>query len=96
MIGSAKLGLRYGAPEEVYTVTKRALASCGLPVRLPEHLDTDAIIDAMMHDKKFKEGTTLFVVPVAIGKVEIRSDVPVQWVREIVEELKAEGEYDER
>jgi 3-dehydroquinate synthase len=92
MIGSAKLGLRYGAPEEVYTTTKRVLAKCGLPVRLPAHIDVDAIMDAMMHDKKFKEGTVVFVVPLAIGKVEIKSDVPVSWIREIVEQLKEESE----
>jgi len=92
MIGSAKLGLRYGAPEEVFTVTKRVLAKCGLPVRLPEHIDVDKIMDAMMHDKKFAEGTMVFVVPTAIGEVEIKPDVPVQWVREIVEQLKQEVE----
>ncbi|QAY66159.1 3-dehydroquinate synthase [Paenibacillus protaetiae] len=91
MIGSAKLGLRYGAPQSVYDVTKQSLQSCGLPTRLPAHLDTDAIMDAMSHDKKFKESKMVFVVPVAIGKVEIKSDVPVEWVREIVEELKQEA-----
>ncbi|MNZ97587.1 3-dehydroquinate synthase [compost metagenome] len=92
MIGSARLGLRYGAPEEVYTVTKRVLARCGLPVRLPEHFDVEAVMEAMMHDKKFTEGTMVFVVPTAIGKVEIKADVPVQWVKEIVEELKQEAQ----
>ncbi|KQO17392.1 3-dehydroquinate synthase [Paenibacillus sp. Leaf72] len=92
MIGSAKLGLRYGAPEDVYTTTKRVLAKCGLPVKLPEHFDVDAIMDAMMHDKKFSESTMIFVVPTAIGKVEIKKDVPASWVREIVEELKQEAE----
>ncbi|MBH5317953.1 3-dehydroquinate synthase [Paenibacillus sp. GSMTC-2017] len=92
MVGSAKLAVRYGAPEEVYTQTKRVLAKCGLPIRLPQHFDVDAIMSAMMHDKKFTEGTMVFVVPTAIGKVEIKSDVPVHWVREIVEELKKEGE----
>lgn len=96
MIGSAKLGLRYGAPEEVFTVTKRVLAKCGLPVRLPVHFDVDAVMNAMMHDKKFKEGTMVFVVPNAIGSVDIKSDVPVEWVREIVEQLKQEAESDER
>lgn len=90
MVGSAKLGMRYGAPEEVYTITKRVLAKAGLPVRLPEHLDVDKIMEAMMHDKKFAEGTMVFVVPTAIGSVEIKSDVSIQWVREIVEQLKQE------
>ncbi|RJE90046.1 3-dehydroquinate synthase [Paenibacillus sp. 1011MAR3C5] len=92
MVGSAKLGVRYGAPEEVYTTTKRVLAKCELPIALPQHYDVDAIMDAMMHDKKFAEGTMVFIVPTAIGEVEIKSDVPVAWVREIVEELKLEDE----
>ncbi|MFF2482165.1 3-dehydroquinate synthase [Paenibacillus sp. NPDC058071] len=91
MIGSAKLGLRYGAPEEVYTVTKSVLAKCGLPVKLPAEFDVDAIMEAMMHDKKFSENTMVFVVPTAIGTVEIKRDVPVAWVREIVEQLKLEA-----
>lgn len=90
MIGSAKLGVRYGAPEEVYTRTKRVLSKCGLPVSLPAHFDVDAIMNAMMHDKKFSESTMVFVVPTAIGKVEIMKDVPTAWVREIVEQLKQE------
>lgn len=92
MIGSAKLGLRYGAPEEVYTTTKRVLAKSGLPTRLPAHFNVDAVMNAMMHDKKFSEGTMIFVVPTAIGKVEIKPDVSVHWIREIVEELKQEVE----
>ncbi|MHA7963593.1 3-dehydroquinate synthase [Paenibacillus sp. CAU 1782] len=91
MIGSAKLGVRYGAPIEVYEVTKRALQSCGLPVAVPGHMDTDAIMAALMHDKKFSEGTAVFVVPTSIGTVEIKPDVPLSWVREIVEELKREA-----
>lgn len=91
MVGSAKLGVRYGASEEVYTVTKRVLAKCGLPVKLPAEYDVDAIMDAMMHDKKFSESTMVFVVPTAIGEVEIKKDVPAAWIREIVEELKEEA-----
>ena len=30
---------------------------------------------AMMHDKKFAEGTMVFIVPTAIGKVEINKSV---------------------
>jgi 3-dehydroquinate synthase len=90
MVGAARLAVKLGAPEEVYTVTKRVLTRVGLPVRLPEHLDTDAIMEAMMHDKKFQEGTMVFIVPVAIGKVEINKSVSASLVREIVEQLKQE------
>lgn len=91
MVGSARIGVRLGAPEEIYTVTKRVLSRVGLPVRLPEHLDTDAIMEAMMHDKKFQEGTMTFIVPTSIGQVEINSSVSKALVREIVEELKREA-----
>jgi len=91
MVGAARIGVELGAPEEVYTVTKRVLAKCGLPVRLPAELDTDAIMDAMMHDKKFKEGSMVYVVPKAIGQVAIDKNMSAERVRRIVEQLKEEG-----
>lgn len=91
MVGSARLGVKLGAPQEVYDVTKRVLARLGLPVQLPQHLDTDAIMEAMLHDKKFSEGTMVFVVPTAVGQVEINKSVSTELVREIVEQLKQEA-----
>lgn len=90
MVGSARLAKRFGYSIEIYEQTKRLLKQFGLPVRLPAHLDTDQIMSALMHDKKFKEGKLVFVVPTAIGQVEIRNDVPADWIREIVDELKTE------
>ena len=90
MVGAARIGVELGAPEDVYTVTKRALAKCGLPVRLPAALDTDAIMNAMMHDKKFKEGSMVYVVPTAIGKVVIDKNMSAERVRRVVEQLKEE------
>lgn len=90
MVGAAKLSVRLGHPEHIYTVTKRILAKFGLPTRVPENYDTDAIMNAMMHDKKFKEGKMVFVVPTDIGKVEINKNVSAEWIREIVDELKRE------
>ncbi|MBD2845159.1 3-dehydroquinate synthase [Paenibacillus sp. IB182496] len=91
MVGAARIGVALGADEEVYTVTKRVLQACGLPVRLPAHLDTDAIMKAMQHDKKFKEGRMVFIVPTAIGRVEIRQDLSAALVRETVDRLKEEA-----
>lgn len=90
MVGSAKLAVRLGYDPSIYTVTKRVLKAFGLPVRIPAHYDVDRIMSAMMHDKKFKEGKMVFVVPVAIGKVEIRNDIEAAWIRDIIEELKRE------
>lgn len=91
MVGAAKLAERLGYSGDIYRTTKRVLQRFELPVRVPDHLDTDAIMSAMMHDKKFKDGKMVFIVPTAIGKVEINKDVSAELVREIVEELKREA-----
>jgi 3-dehydroquinate synthase len=90
MVGSAKLSVRLGNPEYIYEKTKRILQAFGLPTKLPEHLDTDEIMRAMMHDKKFQEGNMVFIIPTDIGKVEINKQVSTALVREVVEQLKRE------
>ncbi|MBB6674136.1 3-dehydroquinate synthase [Cohnella nanjingensis] len=91
MVGSARLAARFGYAGEIAETTERLFRKIGLPVRIPAGYDTEAIMKAMLHDKKFMEGQMVFVVPTAIGTVEIRSDVPAAWVREIVEGLKEEA-----
>lgn len=48
-------------------------------------------MEAMMHDKKFKEGRMTFIVPEAIGEVSIISDVQASDVSEVIAQLKKEG-----
>lgn len=91
MAGSAKLAVSLGYPESIYTETRSLLEKFGLPVILPKHLDTDAIMAAMMHDKKFKESRMVFIVPTAIGKVEINTSITVEQVRHVVEFLKGDA-----
>ncbi|MCP3772445.1 3-dehydroquinate synthase [Paenibacillus sp. MZ04-78.2] len=90
MVGTAMLSVRMGNPEEILTVTERIFKKFGLPTRIPAHFDTEAIMRAMMHDKKFSEGRMVYIIPTAIGKVEINKNVSAEWVREIVERLKRE------
>jgi len=92
MVGAALAGVALGAPEEVHTVTKRVLSRVGLPVSLPSHFDTDAVMEAMSHDKKFKEGRMVYVVPTGIGSVEINKNMPTELIRGIVEQLKKEAD----
>ncbi|HZG57458.1 3-dehydroquinate synthase [Paenibacillus sp.] len=89
MCGSARLAERLGfAAEPVYEPTSRLLAKLGLPTSLPSHYDTGAIMEAMMHDKKFRGGQMVFVLPKAIGEVDIVKGIPSEVVKEIVESLK--------
>ncbi|MCI3920291.1 3-dehydroquinate synthase [Paenibacillus sp. TRM 82003] len=92
MCGSARLAVRLGVAEEaVYETTRRLLSLLELPVTLPGHFETEAIMEAMMHDKKFRGGEMVFVLPTAVGEVVIRKGIPAALVREVVESLK-EGE----
>lgn len=91
MIAAAHIGVHYGASQTLLQQTTLALESIGLPTRIPSHYNTDEIINAMMHDKKFKEGSIVYVVPTEIGKVDIRDDVSVALIRDVIERLKQEG-----
>lgn len=91
MVGSARLAARFGYGDEIAVRTEAIFRKFGLPVRIPAGFDADEIMKAMQHDKKFSEGNMVFVVPTAIGSVEIRRDVPAGWVREIVEGLTEEA-----
>ncbi|MFC4599070.1 3-dehydroquinate synthase [Cohnella hongkongensis] len=88
MVGAARLAGRFGYSAEIERTTERIFRKFGLPVRIPDHLATDRIMSAMLHDKKFSEGDMVFVVPTAIGSVEIRRDVPSAWVTDIVNGLR--------
>jgi 3-dehydroquinate synthase len=91
MVGAGQLSAKLGNPPAIASEMERILRKFGLPVRIPAHMDTDAIMNAMMHDKKFKEGNMVFIIPTEIGKVEINGNVSSAWVREVVERLKREA-----
>jgi 3-dehydroquinate synthase len=92
MVGSARLAARLeAAPPSVAGDTQRLLERFGLPVAIDRPWDTDAIMAAMMHDKKFRGGEMVFVLPRRIGEVIIRKGIPAALVREVVESLR-EGE----
>ena len=88
MVGSARLARRFGYSADIEETTERLFRKVGLPVRIPDSCSTEAIMSAMLHDKKFSEGDMVFVVPTAIGSVEIRRDVPSAWVTDIVNGLR--------
>jgi 3-dehydroquinate synthase len=66
--------------DEAREAIDEAVARVG-PLPRTNTLALDGIILAMNHDKKAEAGRTTFVLPVEIGRVVIRSDVPPQVVR---------------
>ena len=63
------------------------LAKAGLPLRWPP-LDPDAVVACMGSDKKVRNGRVRFVVPRALGRVEIRDDISTERVGQALKALQ--------
>ena len=97
MCGSAMLAVRLGvANQEVYEMTRHLLARFGLPTKLPHHYEPNNIMDAMMHDKKFRGGEMVFVLPETMGSVRIQKGIPAAEVFQVLELLKEGANGDVR
>jgi shikimate kinase/3-dehydroquinate synthase len=59
--------------------TLRALRRLGLPVAIPDDISSDAVVTAMIADKKRSSGAVYFTLPVAIG--EVRTSFAVRDLR---------------
>ncbi|HEU5382752.1 MAG TPA: 3-dehydroquinate synthase [Ktedonobacteraceae bacterium] len=65
------------------TRQRNLLTAIGLPDACPG-VDGEAILAAMQHDKKVRDGRTRWILPTSIGQAQIYSDVPLEQVREAV------------
>lgn len=93
MVAAARIAVNRVRESSLYTETKELFERFGLPTTIPSQMNEDDIIAAMMHDKKFKENQIIYVLPVTIGEVEIVSDVTVDDVRHVIQELKEEEQH---
>jgi 3-dehydroquinate synthase len=89
MVAAARFAVELGLaeaslPDRIETV----LGGWELPTRCPP-LSADAIWDAMAHDKKRQKGQLRWILPEAIGKVEIVPDIPRHVVRSVLCSLGA-------
>ncbi len=81
MLCASRLAERLGRVDAKFTQRQYALlAALGLPVTFPD-VDRDAILAAMAHDKKVEHGQLRFVLPKAMGHVELVGGVDPQDVR---------------
>jgi 3-dehydroquinate synthase len=65
------------------------LSAFGLPLTLPAHLGTDALLAAAAKDKKFTGGKIRFVVVPRLGEAKIADDISEQDLREAIEAIRA-------
>ena len=81
MLCASRLAERLGRVGPECTARQSDLLSAlGLPVEVPD-LDTNAIMEAMMHDKKVAHGKLRFVLPTEMGRVELVSCVDPEDVK---------------
>lgn len=92
MRGAADISRRLGLlGEDAVAAQEAALAAFGLPRRVGDRgvvpPSADLILDAMLLDKKVREGAIRWVLLEGVGRTTVRSDVPTALVREVVKGL---------
>ncbi len=81
MLCASRLAERLGRVDAEFTERQyHLLDTLGLPTQTPK-LDGQAIINAMMHDKKVQHGRLRFVLPKEMGRVELVDQVDPADVR---------------
>ena len=92
MVVAARIAAELGQAEpSLAGCIEAALSSWELPVRCPS-LEADAILEAMMHDKKRRGRTLRWVLPRAIGEVDIIESVSPSIVKSVLCEIGARCE----
>ena len=87
MMAAAQIGSRIGVtPPELVERQRALIEQFGLPVRGPK-LSADSVLEAMTLDKKVTDGVITWVLLESAGQAVLRSDVPQDIVREVVQEL---------
>ncbi|MFA7174450.1 MAG: 3-dehydroquinate synthase [Kiritimatiellia bacterium] len=77
-----EIAVELGLAQATLPQTLAALfESVGLPVAMPAGIDSDAVLRAIMHDKKRADGIVRFALPVSIGKVQTKIEVQDQVLR---------------
>lgn len=89
MTAAAEIGRRLGVtPPRVIERQRAVLERYGLPTRGPK-LDPDRVLAAMALDKKIADGTQRWVLLEDIGRAVVRSDVPLELVRDVLAQVLA-------
>jgi 3-dehydroquinate synthase len=90
IVAEARLARRLDlASEATIARQEQLLARLGLPVRAGA-LDVDAVLTAITHDKKARDGRVPFVLAPALGEFRVVYDVPPAAIRAAVHDLAAE------
>ena len=88
MVAAGQIAVELGMWKQEDTERQNALIQkAGLPTRLPEGVDIEAIIDALQLDKKVKDGKVRFVLPTQMGVVTVTDEVPSETIRRVLQNM---------
>jgi 3-dehydroquinate synthase len=83
--------LKTGLPETEANRVAAALDAFGLPRELPAGLSVEAVMGALLRDKKFDSGQVRFVLLERLGSAFLSSSVTVTEIEAVVTGLKSHG-----
>lgn len=84
MTAAAKIASRMGVLDPAETSRLEDLITrAGLPSRLPD-VSKDAVLNALKHDKKVREGKVRFVLLRSLGHAFVSDDVPPELIEEVL------------
>lgn len=89
MVAAGRIAVKLGMWSEIEAKRQDILIEkAGLPIKIPNQVNTEAIIESLQLDKKVKGGKVRFILPLEIGKVTITDQVSFNLIKEVIEELK--------
>ena len=89
MVAVGQLAQNRGSwPPEDAERQRSLISRCGLPTAWPD-LDPEAVLNTLQGDKKVRDGRLRFVLPTAIGSVEICDDISREEIVSCLAQLKA-------
>jgi len=85
--GQIAVQLRMWKPEDAER-QDALIQKAGLPTKLPNVLDIEAILDSLQTDKKVEAGKVRFVLPTQIGAVTVTDQVPADVIRQVLRQMQ--------
>ncbi|MEB3180841.1 MAG: 3-dehydroquinate synthase [Nostocaceae cyanobacterium] len=86
MVAAGQIAVELGMWKQEETERQNALITkAGLPTKLPDGVDIEAIIAALQTDKKVKDGKVRFILPTQIGVVTVTDQVSADTIRQVLQ-----------
>lgn len=89
MVAAGQIAVELGMWQKEETERQDALIQkAGLPTKLPDGVDIEAIIESLQLDKKVKAGKVRFILPTQIGVVTITDEVRSDTIRKVLQKMQ--------